>query len=405
MIDAFLLLGITLLLGFLAVDLFKKTKISEVIILIIFGFLVGYIGLIDVSPGSIIQQVSPFLGTLALILILFDGGINLNIFRVTKEFPRASLFTFAVFLISAIITGLLMQYVFGWELIYGILLGCIAGGINSAIVIAMVEKISIRQDIKTMLILESTLTDVLVVLGSFFVIEALIAKMPSFVDLMRLLASNFSISIVAGVLFGIIWLSAMASMEKETKKAYAHILTVAITFIIYSLINLIGGNGHFAVFVFALVLGNVKSLAKIMPISEEYFLEREIWTFHKEITFFVRTFFFMYIGLMLVPHIFEFSAVSAALLISFLALITRYFSQKFLIKKATLQEKIAITLILPRGLSAAVMALYAASKGITVKGLEEIVLAVILITNIIATIGTYYAAKKLKGKNFKQSKK
>ena len=49
-----------------------------------------------------VMKLAPYLGTLALLIILFDGRINLHIVKVVNETPLALLFSLTVFSLTAV---------------------------------------------------------------------------------------------------------------------------------------------------------------------------------------------------------------------------------------------------------------------------------------------------------------
>ena len=74
--------GVVILLGVAGEAFFKKTGIPDVVFLMILGVLIGpVLGII--GPDAVIQIV-PYFAALALIIIMFDGGLNLDIKHVVK---------------------------------------------------------------------------------------------------------------------------------------------------------------------------------------------------------------------------------------------------------------------------------------------------------------------------------
>ncbi|MCP8307120.1 MAG: cation:proton antiporter [archaeon] len=85
--QVFILVGIIVIIGFLGSYLFRKTGIPDVIILILLGALVGPV--LNLVERSVLISVAPIFAALAITVILFDGGLNLNLYLVLKESPRA----------------------------------------------------------------------------------------------------------------------------------------------------------------------------------------------------------------------------------------------------------------------------------------------------------------------------
>ena len=81
--------GVVIFLGVAGEAFFKKTGIPDVAFLMILGVIIGpVLGIIQ--PEAVIQIV-PYFAALALIIIMFDGGLNLDIKHMIKtEIGRAS---------------------------------------------------------------------------------------------------------------------------------------------------------------------------------------------------------------------------------------------------------------------------------------------------------------------------
>ena len=85
-----LLISGIFLLGFFGNIFFKKTKISDILILIIVGMLLGPV--FHLIPNNIIELLksfTPIFAAVALIILLFDGGLWLNFNSVINEIKNS----------------------------------------------------------------------------------------------------------------------------------------------------------------------------------------------------------------------------------------------------------------------------------------------------------------------------
>jgi len=86
---ALALAGSIIVVGFLGNYFFERTGFPDMIFLIVLGMLVGPIAkLVDTG---FIMPLAPYFAALALVFILFDGGMAMNIYRVFTESPRATI--------------------------------------------------------------------------------------------------------------------------------------------------------------------------------------------------------------------------------------------------------------------------------------------------------------------------
>lgn len=96
------------------------------------GMLAGEDGIGQIAFNNV--NVSYAVGSLALALILFDGGLQTSVKSIRLVWkPAFTLATFGV-LITAGITGLAAAYILGIPLLEGLLLGAIVGSTDAAAV-------------------------------------------------------------------------------------------------------------------------------------------------------------------------------------------------------------------------------------------------------------------------------
>ena len=86
----FALVGLIILVGFLANLLFRITKIPSVLVLIAIGVVLGPVtGWIQHDS---LLSIAPYFGAVALLVILFEGGLELEIDHVVRHAPRTAIF-------------------------------------------------------------------------------------------------------------------------------------------------------------------------------------------------------------------------------------------------------------------------------------------------------------------------
>ena len=165
--------GVVIFLGVAGEAFFKKTGIPDVAFLMILGVIIGPVfGIIQ--PEAVIQVV-PYFAALALIIIMFDGGLNLDIKHVVKTAHFSVTLAVLGFILSVVMISLAAHFALGWAWLESILLGSIVGGSSSAIVFGLVRNIKISEETKSMLSFESALTDILATIIAFILFEAVLA--------------------------------------------------------------------------------------------------------------------------------------------------------------------------------------------------------------------------------------
>lgn len=387
MYDVFFIIGAVLILGFITSQIFERTKIPDVLILMFVGMLLGPIFKI-VSIQGPISSLAPYIGVLALIIILFDGGLNLNLFKVLTALAKATGFTLLVFILTVVFLGISMNLIFGWTYLEGLLLGAVVGGTSSAIVIPIISKLSMNEESKVILSLESALTDALCVIVAIALIEIISMGTVNLRDTAGSLASAFSTAAVVAAVAAVFWIGII---NKLYIKHVGYSLTLAVVFILYSIVELVKGNGAIAVLVFALLLSNFNEIAKRLKVKGEFALDTSLRAFQIEVSFFVRTFFFIFIGLMFNTEALNFEVMVMAWVIFLFLTIARILGVKTLIlsDKRITPYGGSIIAMMPRGLAAAVLASMPLAAGLKIPYFAEIAFSIIIFTNLATTLGVF----------------
>ena len=372
--------GVVIFLGVAGEAFFKKTGIPDVAFLMIFGVIIGPVfGLIQ--PEAVIQVV-PYFAALALIIIMFDGGLNLDIKHVIRTAHFSVTLAVLGFILSVAMITFAAHFALGWSWLESILLGSIVGGSSSAIVFGLVRNIKISEETKSMLSFESALTDILATIIAFILFEAVLAGHFDLQTLEETLGRAVIVGLVLGFGVGIPW---MYVSTKLGNAQHAYMLTLGILFVLFFLANSFGESGALTALVFGLMIGNKRHLSKILRFKLPK-IEMDDPT-HNQLTFLVRSFFFVFVGLMA-----SFGQIEY-LIFGILITIVVYFG-RIIVGKVTLTkrfshlDKAVTNAMIPRGLAAAVLATYPITLGISnAEAYPQIVFFIILSSVIITTIG------------------
>ncbi|MEM2367409.1 MAG: cation:proton antiporter [Candidatus Bathyarchaeia archaeon] len=390
---ALALAGSIIVIGFLGNYFFERTGFPDMIFLIVLGMLVGPMAkLVDTG---FIMPLAPYFAALALVFILFDGGMAMNIYRVFTESPRATVLAVAGFGLSVAATTLFAVLLLMPDkpVTYSILLGTILGGSSSIVVISLASKIGISEKCSTILSLESALTDILCIVFSLTIIEVILGSAVEPIAIGQAIASKFSIGVVLGIFFGLLWLSIL---KRIVKAPYAYILTLAVVLLAYAVSETLGGSGALCCLLFGIVLGNEKEIYRMLRMERpaETVIDAGLKRFESEVAFLLRTFFFVYIGL--ISTVGDIRIAILGIILSFILLLARFGAVRLATARCSelAEERSIMSVILTRGLAAAVLAtlpLQYSEANPTFKELYKIyinvVVLVILVTAVIATIG------------------
>ena len=372
--------GVVIFLGVAGEAFFKKTGIPDVAFLMILGVIIGPVfGLIQ--PEAVIQVV-PYFAALALIIIMFDGGLNLDIKHVIKTAHFSVTLAVLGFVLSVVMISIAAHFALGWAWLDSILLASIVGGSSSAIVFGLVRNIKISEETKSMLSFESALTDILATIVAFILFEAVLAGHFDLQTLQETIGRAVIVGLVLGFGVGIPW---MYISTKLGNAQHAYMLTLGVLFVLFFLANSFGESGALTALVFGLMIGNKSHLAKILRFKLPR-IELDDPT-HNQLTFLVRSFFFVFVGLMA-----SFGQIEY-LIFGVLMTIAVYFG-RILVGKITLTKRFSLldravtNSMIPRGLAAAVLATYPITMGLpNADAYPQLIFFIILSSVIITTIG------------------
>ena len=372
--------GVVIFLGVAGEAFFKKTGIPDVAFLMILGVVIGPVfGLIQAEA---VIQVVPYFAALALIIIMFDGGLNLDIKHVVKTAHFSVTLAILGFILSVVIITLAAHYALGWLWLESILLGSIVGGSSSAIVFGLVRNIKISEETKSMLSFESALTDILATIVAFILFEAVLAGTFDLNTLQETIGRAVVVGLVLGFGVGIPW---MYVSTKLGNAQHAYMLTLGILFVLFFLANSFGESGALTALVFGLMLGNKRHLARVLKFKLPK-IQTDDPT-HNQLTFLVRSFFFVFVGLL--ASFGQIEYIIFGVLITVAVYFGRMFVGKItLTKRFSRLDRAVTNSMIPRGLAAAVLATYPITMGLpNAEAYPQIIFFIILSSVIITTIG------------------
>ncbi len=400
--NVFAIIGIVIVLGFFAEWVFRRTNVPDILALMAFGLLIGPI--LNLSSPSDMASFAPIFAPIALMVLLFDGGMHMNVYKVLYDTPKAGLYGLINLLFSMLLGGIFLNIVFGWDFYIGGILGAIVGGTSSAIVIPIARKLKIAEEAKDLLSLESAVTDVLCIVATITAINMVSRILdPESVVVNsnpgNMVVGAFAIGILFGTIAGIAWLSLL---HRFTGLSY--MLTLASIFILYSLTEAFGGSGAIAALLFGLVLGNREDFSKLFQIGATADVDREnLELMQTEVSFFVKTFFFVYLGLIVSVSKIEVILVGVAF--SILLIGARYFATWLITRKSELEKHLSFMATMgPRGLAAAVLAQIPQVRELDpTNSIGDIAFVVIVSTVVLSSFGVAYLSKM--ADNGKEDKK
>ena len=378
--------GVVIFLGVAGEAFFKKTGVPDIAFLMILGVVIG--PLLGIIQPEVVIQIVPFFAAIALIIIMFDGGLNLDFRHIVKTAHYASILAFLGFAVSVTMVTLFAHYGLGWEWMDSILLSVIVGGSSSIIVFGLVRNLRISEEAKSMLSFESAVTDILATIIAFILFEAILTSQFD----MNLLGQTIGRAVVVGLILGLgVGIPWMYVTTKLANAQHAYMLTLGILFVLFFMANTLGESGALTALVFGLMLGNKQHFARYLKFKLPRIGSDD--SMHSQLTFLVRSFFFVFVGLLAsfgqIEYIVFGVLATVAIYVGRLAIVKAVLRRRF----SRLDKSVTGTMI-PRGLAAAVLATLPITYGLpNAEAYPQIIFFIILSSVIMTTIGLGRAKK------------
>ncbi len=382
----FLAVAVILFIGFFGEIIFEKTNIPDVIWLLLIGIILSTI--FRWVSSSAFDDVAPLFTTFALIYLLFEAGINIDIKKFLNSAPqglRLSVISFVFSFLVIFLVGLVIQKGFALSL----LLGAILSGLSSAVVVPIIKNMTMDPKAKLSLVIDSAFSDVFCILGTVTLVEVFSVNVFDMGQIVNSVLSSFLIAIAVGLLLSLVWANIIL---KFFKKRNFYILTLAFMLIVYSVTEMIKANGAIACLVFGLILGNSKKIHKLFS-EDKNVITRSGKAFYGEFAFFIKTFFFVYLGI-LIDFSQPLSFVWALLILVGLYLVRPFAVWLSFSKDSKIRDVKLTETLIPKGLAAAVLVQLPIQAEIAgAESLVNICLAVILLSILSATVFVYLIQK------------
>lgn len=389
---AVVFVGVLIFAAYLFAEFFRSKNIPDVLLLIIIGLILGPVsGLIN---QNMFGHVGKVFSHITLVIILFEGGTNLR-FEVLKQALKGSAsITIVNFLVSTILTGLLTLFIFDYDPILSFMLGAFLGGTASAIVIPTVAHMKMNSNSKTILILESAVSDVFCVVVGLAFFESYQLGELRIGLLFGSIISGFLFSILLGALSGIIWSFLLNKIRTINNSIFT---TPAFVCVVYGISELLGFSGAISALMFGITLANIDILP--LPLIKKYTkltpntLNETERVFFSEGVFLLKTFFFVYIGVSIVLT--DWFSIAVGGLLACMFYLVRIFIVKVSVRSnIPKSDRIIMSMMVPKGLAAAVLASLPLQAGVPGGELiQNITYSAVLISIVINSILIFANAK------------
>ncbi|MGH7476138.1 MAG: potassium/proton antiporter [Longimicrobiales bacterium] len=255
-VDWLILIAALLVLFAIASSKFStRLGLPVLVIFIALGMLAGSEGFGGIEFENYV--LAHGIGTAALAVILFDGGLRTSITGLkTVIWPAAALATVGV-TITALITGLAAARLLGIPLLEGMLLGSIVGSTDAAAVFAVLRGRGVRlhDRLSRTLEVESGANDPMAIFLTVALLEVLLEGTPVGLPLLGLFLLQMSVGAIVGLAVGRFGVELNNRLSLDAAGLYP-VLMAGVGFLAYGAAANLGGSGFLSVYIAGMVLGN-----------------------------------------------------------------------------------------------------------------------------------------------------
>lgn len=263
------------------------------------------VGMAFGSDGLGIQFNNPhsaqFIGMIALSIILFSGGMDTKYTEIKPILGQGVLLATLGVVLTTVITGLFIYWVTGivsdfttLTVTESLLMAAVMSSTDSASVFSILrsKKQGLKEQLRPMLELESGSNDPMAYMLTLLLIQ--IIQTPAgethlWYPLLMFIV-QMTVGALAGYLLGKLAVWMMNRLNVDNQSLYP-ILLLACVFFIFSVTELIKGNGYLAVYIAGLVVGNHKIQHK-----------KSVTTFFDGFTWLFQIVMFLTLGLLVNPR-------------------------------------------------------------------------------------------------------
>ena len=386
-----IIIGVFIFWGHYLSGVFERKSIPDVLGLMLLGMLLGPVFKF-VDPDSF-GKMGPLFSNLVLIFILFESGTDLKISEIKSSFKESAGITTLSFLITWLAGFILCKIIFELSWVSCLFIGASLGGTSSAVVVGLVKKIAVKPKTATTLIMESAESDVFTLAIPLGILGFMITGEMEASAIISQFISSLVLALIIGIGGAFLWSFIITKIPTLKTTSFS---TPAFLFILYGVAEYLKFSGPLTALSFGIAIGNLqyfepKILENIFP-NKSIMLPQKERDFFSEIVFLLRIFFFVYIGIKM-----QIDRIDLLLWGAFITLIlfaVRIIAVKIVTSKnSPMLDKSVMSIMIPKGLGAAVIATLPLQEGHTDGIIIQSICFSVILFSTLYCVGLFFMIK------------
>jgi cell volume regulation protein A len=307
--ELILIAGALLAAGIVGALLADRMRVPGLLLFLGLGMIAGSEGLGGIHFSN--TELARTLGTIALVLILFEGGLTSGWAEIRPVLGTAASLATIGTAVTALIAGLAAKLIFGFSTLEGMLVGAAIAATDSAAIFAVLRRSTLEKRLARSLEGESGMNDPVALLLVIGFIEWIQQPGYGFADMAGLLVLKLGLGTAIGLLLGRLAVAALNAVRLPTDGIYP-VATIAIAGLAYGLAEVAHGSGLLATYLTALAIGSASIPAR-----------RSVVSFHEGLGWVSQISLFILLGLLVFPEALGEVALNALALSAVLILVAR----------------------------------------------------------------------------------
>jgi cell volume regulation protein A len=262
-------------------------RIPGLLLFLGLGMLAGSEGIGGIEFDN--AELARTLGTVALVLIVFEGGLTAGWTEIRPVLGTAASLATVGTILTALIAGFAAKLIFGLGTLEGMLVGGAVAATDSAAIFAVLRRSKLEKSLARSLEGESGMNDPVALLLVVGFVEWIQQPGYGVADMVGLLALKLAIGAAIGLALGRLAVLALNAVRLPTDGIYP-VATIAAAGIAFGAAELAYGSGLLSVYLTALALGSANVPAR-----------RTVAAFHEGVGEVAQIGLFILLGLLVFP--------------------------------------------------------------------------------------------------------
>ena len=377
--------AILLIISVLASKISTKLSVPALLIFLFIGMLAGSEGIGGMYFDDPLAAQS--LGVVALIFILFSGGLDTPFTEIRPILGRGVLLSTVGVLITALVVAGFVMILLDYAPAEAFLVGAIVAATDAAAVFSILrtQKIGLKGRTIPLLELESGSNDPMAIFLTISAIELVLHPDTSFINLMLIFIQQMGLGILLGLLIGYLTSRAINKLRLEADGLYP-VFMIGVVLLTYSLTTTLGGSGFLAVYLVGLVMS-----------GRNFIHKNSLSRFHDALSWLMQIILFLSLGLLVFPSQLLPIAVTGVLIAIILIFVARPLSVFIVLmfSQFDVRDKLMISWVGLRGATPIVMATFPLLEGIPQSDVIFNIIFFVVLVSVLLQGSTLIAVAKL----------